>query len=75
MTPKQAIEKACDLMGGQSALARACGVTPQAVQHWVAVGRCPAGRAVEVERVTWGKVRCEQLRPDLYAVRPMQATA
>lgn len=76
MTPKQAIEKACDLMGGQSALARACGVTPQAVQHWVAAGRCPAERAVAVERATNRKVRREQLRPDLfYAVGPIKATA
>ena len=75
MNPKQALEKACELMGGQSALARACGVTPQAVQSWVATGRCPARRAAEIERATWGKVRCEQLRPDLYAARPAQATA
>ncbi|WP_366940848.1 Cro/CI family transcriptional regulator [uncultured Halomonas sp.] len=74
MNPKQALEKACELMGGQSALARACGVTPQAVQIWVATGRCPARRAAEIERATWGKVRCEQLRPDLYAVRPAQTT-
>lgn len=75
MNSRQALEKACEVMGGQSALARACGVSPQAVQQWVGVGQCPAKRAAEIERATWGKVRCEQLRPDLYAARPVQATA
>lgn len=75
MNSKQALEKACDLLGGQSALARLCGVTQQAVHQWVVTGKCPAKRAVEIERATWGKVRCEQLRPDLYTARPVQATA
>ena len=75
MTPRQALRKACDVMGGQSALARACGVRPQAVQQWVASGVCPARRAAEIEMVTWGEVRREQLCPDLYVARPTQATA
>lgn len=75
MNSQQALEKACEVMGGQSSLARACGVSPQAVQQWVATGVCPAKRAAQIERATWGKVRCEQLRPDLYAARPVQEIA
>jgi len=75
MTPEKAIKKAVDLFGGQSSLARACGVKPQAVQQWVASGRCPAKRAAEIERLTLGKVTREDLRPDVFLFRPKKATA
>ena len=59
-----AVERAVRLAGGQSALARAVGVTPQAVQQWVTQGRISYRKVIDVERVT-GVPRYE-LRPDLY---------
>ena len=75
MTPAKALDKAVALMGGQSALARALKLKPQAVQQWVAAGRCPAKRAAQIESATWGKVRREQLRPDIFQEHPAQASA
>lgn len=46
---------------GASAIARELGITPQAVGQWE---RVPAGRVLEVERVTG--VSRSDLRPDLY---------
>jgi DNA-binding transcriptional regulator YdaS (Cro superfamily) len=54
---RQAFEK----MGGPSALARALGMTPQAISEW---RRVPADRLVQIEAVTG--VDRTVLRPDLY---------
>lgn len=61
---KSAIKRAVHKAGNQSKLARICGVTPQAVQQWVAANRVPAGKAIAIEKAT-GISRCD-LRPDLY---------
>jgi DNA-binding transcriptional regulator YdaS (Cro superfamily) len=63
---EKAIEKAVRAAGSQSALARAIGVTPQAVQGWCASGKVPAVRVLDIERVVDGKVTRHELRPDLY---------
>jgi DNA-binding transcriptional regulator YdaS (Cro superfamily) len=60
------IQKAVAVIGSQSALARLCGVKPQAVQKWVATGRPPAERVLQIEQVTKGQVTRYELRPDLY---------
>lgn len=75
MRPNQALDKAVEIMGSQTALARACGVKPQAVQQWVASGMCPLRRAVEIERLTDGEVKREVLRPDIYAEQPIKKSA
>ncbi len=63
---KQAIQKACDIAGGQSALARLLGVKPPSVNEWVKGHRpIPAERCPAIERATSGAVRCEDLRPDV----------
>lgn len=60
------LQKAVDILGGISATARALGVTPQAVRFWLAGDRkLPAERALDLERLTAGRVRVEQLRPDV----------
>ena len=59
-----AIQRAARIAGGQTALARALGVTPQAVQQWVEANRMSYLKVIEVERLT-GVLRHE-LRPDLY---------
>lgn len=66
MVTMSAIQKACELVGGQSKLAVALGITPQAVHQLVVKGHVPAERVLEIERATGGRVTRHELRPDLY---------
>lgn len=61
---KNAISRAADIAGGQSALARILGCTPQAVQRMCASGRVPAERVLKIEKATG--VKRYELRPDIY---------
>lgn len=61
---KNAAEKAAAKIGGQSALARVLGCSPQAVQRMCATGRVPAERVLAIEAATG--VSRHQLRPDIY---------
>ena len=51
---------------GQAELARILGVTPQAVQQWVAAGVAPPKRAIGIENATGGKVTRHDLAPEFY---------
>lgn len=62
------IEQAIKVAGSQSALARTLGVTPQAVQQWVAANRLPAHHCLPVENTT-GVSRYD-LRPDVFGAAP-----
>lgn len=63
---KTAIERACEKVGGQAALARAIGVHSSFPNQWIKGHRpIPAERCPDIERATGGEVRCEDLRPDL----------
>lgn len=65
MNEKNAIQRACDVVGGQANLARAIGVTPSMVNQWGAGLRpIPLDRCVDIERATGKQVTCEELRPD-----------
>lgn len=55
--------RAVDMLGGKSAMARAFNVTPWAVSKWSK--RVPAERCPDIERLTNGQIRCEELRPDV----------
>lgn len=59
-----AIADAVLAAGSQSALARAVGVSPQAVQQWVDSGRVSHRKVLDVERATG--VSRTRLRPDIY---------
>ena len=61
-----AIERAAQLVGGQSALARKLGCTPQAVSKMCSTGSVPAERVLAIEEATGGAVTRHDLRPDLY---------
>lgn len=63
---KTAIERACEIVGGQSALARILGLKPQSVQKWVNKNEVPAKRVVAIERATNGQVKRYDLCPELY---------
>lgn len=71
MTNNVAIKKAADLAGGQSALARALGLKPQAIQRWCKTGAVPANRVLQIETVTKKMVSRHELRPDLYPADDM----
>ncbi|MCK5769492.1 YdaS family helix-turn-helix protein [Algiphilus sp.] len=65
--PTEHLEKAIRLLSGPkrcaSVAARAIGVSPQRLHNWRSRG-VPVDQCVEIERVTGGEVRCEELRPD-----------
>lgn len=57
------IENAVKKAGGRGAVAKALGVTPEAVRQWITV-KLPAERAVELEKISG--VHRSFLRPDLW---------
>lgn len=70
---RNAISRAAEIAGSQSALARILGCTPQAVQRMCASGRVPAERVLDVERATG--VKRYELRPDIYPAPRRKKTA
>ena len=69
-----AAERAIELLGGPVAAARRLDIERyQTVQSWLR-NRVPAEYCPLIERATDGKVRCEELRPDVaWDVLRMQA--
>ncbi|MCG1042526.1 helix-turn-helix domain-containing protein [Mycetohabitans sp. B8] len=64
------IQRAAQLAGGQSALARKLGCTPQSISKMCATGRVPAERVLAIEAAVKGAVTRHELRPDLYPIDP-----
>ena len=63
----KALQKAINIAGSQTKLAKKLKVTQTAVSHWLTRNkRIPAERAVAVEKATGGQVTRRDLRPDLY---------
>jgi DNA-binding transcriptional regulator YdaS (Cro superfamily) len=60
------LAKAASVVGGMPVIAKACGVSVQAVHKWMKLGRPPAERCIEIERLTSGVVTRYQLRPDVF---------
>lgn len=61
MTP---LDRAIEHMGGATKLASLLQVSVQRLMNWTTRG-VPAERCPDIERATEGKVRCEELRPDV----------
>ncbi|WP_431831746.1 Cro/CI family transcriptional regulator [Actinobacillus genomosp. 2] len=63
---RKIIKKAVDIVGTQTKLAEACGVSQQAVQRWVSGGGISAEYLLKIEQATEGKVTireiCEELK-------------
>jgi DNA-binding transcriptional regulator YdaS (Cro superfamily) len=59
MDIKTLIKKA----GGPAAVARACGITSQAVSQWK---RVPPQHCIAIERATSGAIARSDLRPDIW---------
>jgi len=66
----KSIEKIVSEAGGASSVARACGVSPQAVQHWISSNRVPANRVLVLEALIEGDVSRYELRPDVFGIAP-----
>lgn len=64
------IQKAVRLAGSQSALARLCKLTPQAVQKWVDQGYVPSERCREVESALDKQVTRYELNPETFGPAP-----
>ncbi len=62
-----ALARARDILGNQTALAAAVGVTQPSVNYMLRSGRrVPAEWCLKIEQATGGQVTRHQLRPDLY---------
>lgn len=59
-----ALDRAIEASGGQTALAAAMGVTVQAVNQWRIRGKAPATRCRAIEQLTG--VSVHRLRPDVF---------
>lgn len=70
---RDALQKAIDVAGGQSALARAIAVRQSTLNYWVLkAGKCPAEKAPAIEAATG--VPRHELRPDIFPP-PLQRAA
>jgi len=71
------VDRAAKVVGSQTALANALGLTKAAVGQWKDEGRrVPAEHCPSIEQLTSGAVRCEELRPDVaWSVLRAQAAA
>lgn len=66
MPSMDAIERAIELVGSAAKLAEDIGVSPQYMSQLRSGTRpVPAERCPNIERATAGRVRCEDLRPDV----------
>ncbi len=61
-----ALTKAVKILGSQAELARRIGVPRQSLQQWPPV---PPKYVWAIERATGGKVKCHELRPDIFPPR------
>ena len=60
-----ALVKACEIAGGNAALAEIIGATPQRLQNWLTRG-LPADWVLPIYHAVKGKVSPHLLRPDIY---------
>jgi len=69
---KTELEKAVEVCGGQTALARAIGVQQPHVWNWLnrAHGVVPAEYCMKIEAATKGAVTRYELRPDVFGEAP-----
>lgn len=65
MSTETAIQRAVAIVGSQVALGAALGVGKSAVNQWVKGTSVPMRHCPAIERLTGGKVRCEDLCPDM----------
>ena len=60
------IQQSIEIIGSQSALARACDVSQVAVHKWMLGGGVSPSSALAIERATDGKITAAQLLPNIF---------
>ena len=68
----QALERAIEIAGGQSALAEKIGKKQAHVAMWLKRRKVPAEVCADIEGATSGAVTREALRPDVFREPPRQ---
>lgn len=68
----QALQRAIDIVGGQTSLAERVGTTQSQIWYWLQRSKkgVPAEFVIPIEQATAGEVSRHDLRPDLY---PLEA--
>lgn len=66
-------QRAIELAGGQSELARHFNISREAVRQWEEADQVPVRRVLDVEKITGGHVTRYDLRPDIYGDPPRSA--
>ncbi|MDP8051037.1 helix-turn-helix domain-containing protein [Pasteurella atlantica] len=62
----EGIQRAINICGSQTKLADLLGLTKAQVWQWLnCFVKVSAERCIEIEKLTKGQVRCEELRPDI----------
>lgn len=69
------LEIAIRLAGGVPTVAKTMDISQPAVHRWRARGKAPAGRVIDLERATGGRVTRYELRPDVFGPAPTDAAA
>jgi DNA-binding transcriptional regulator YdaS (Cro superfamily) len=59
-------QEALTFFGNQSRMARALGVTPQAIHQWRLRGQVPIEKALAIEIASNGVISKTKLRPDIF---------
>jgi DNA-binding transcriptional regulator YdaS (Cro superfamily) len=74
---RDALSKACEAVGGQTALSEAIRVRQSTLWYWLHKAKrgVPAEHVIDVERATDGAVTRHELRPDLYPRDPEKGAA
>ncbi len=57
------VQEIISYFGNQSEMARILSISPQAIQRWVSTNHLPIRRAIQIERLTDGKIRLEDMLP------------
>lgn len=70
MTPKESMKKAIKIAGGGVVVAKAIGITPQAIYQWEL---CPPQWVLGLEGLSKNRVTRHDLRPDIFG--PSQEAA
>ena len=64
MTDKHIFDEIFKRVGSQAQIARICGVTAAAVNHWTRRGRIPVDQCRAIEKATG--INRKKLRPDIF---------
>lgn len=65
-----ALETAIVILGSQELLAASLKIRSPSISEWRRRGKVPAGRCLEIERLTVGLVTRYEMRPDVFGDAP-----